>query len=183
MKHKILYALVVKMNPGQTYSWVNPKSGIEFEWTANESGEVLFYVGETTMTLKERESKHRTFAKKLVKKHAGEEVNDAHDYPVYHFTKEFCGLNGHGFEAQLLQSGPGLSEAEWIQHAIDDGHPIQNVANGSKHLVKGFRPEDTSINGVFKQMNDLHFPKLEKKEPTPEEVAAAREAWVAARKT
>lgn len=180
-KHKTIYALVLHLSPGE-HIYTNPISDKSFSFRPDHNGDVLVYIGETTMSLKARLSKHKTFTNKFISYCNDEEVNDPHLYPIYAMLAEYQ-LLGYQFDIIELQSGPGQSEAEWIEHAIKDGHPIQNAAAGSKFTIKGFKPEDTSINGVFKKVNEMHFPKHEKKEPTPEEVAAAREAWVAARKT
>ena len=181
-RHKIIYALSVQMAPGQAFKWTNPKSLITFEWTAPDDGAVLFYVGETSMTLQERKSKHKTFAKKLVQDLSGEQVIDPHHYPVYYFTTEFCGENGQGFEAHLLQDGPGLTEAEWVAEARTTGHPLQNAASPSKSTKVGGRADDNTWQGAFRRVNEAHATPKVKVEPTEESVKAERERWIAERK-
>lgn len=181
--HKHIYALTIRQTPGEKFTYCNPKSGLTHEWTVPEDGVVLFYIGETTMPFKERHSKHRTFAKKLITHLQGLPTIDPHEYPVYYFTTEFCGENGRNFEIHALQEGDGLSEAEWIEHALSTGHPIQNSASGSISTVKGYKKPDLSINGQFKAINEANLPKkAQKEEITAEVIQARRAAWIAERK-
>ena len=200
-EHKIIYALTITQIPGSTFTWTNPRSQQTFTWTVPEDGHVLFYIGESSMTLPERLSKHKTFAKKLVKHLEREEVLtmedceekrlwlaanppiiDPHHYPVYYFTKHFCGDLGQTFEAHLLQDGPGLTEADWIKTSLETGHPIQNAAKGSYSTKVGGRKDDGTVLGEFRRVNEAHFKPKKKAEPTEEEIVQARLAWIAERK-
>jgi hypothetical protein len=181
-RHKRIYALTVKMEPGKTIIWTNPRSMQTQTWTVPDDGDVLFYVGETSMTVPERWSKHRTFAKKLITHLAGIETIDPHHYPVYYFTKDFCGELGGDFEAHILQDGPGDSEATWIAWARGLGHPLQNTDNGSYRTEVGGRKDDGTWQSDFRKLNEQHFKPKKIAEPKEDEVIAARTAWIAARK-
>lgn len=180
--HKLIYALVSMQTPGEIITFTNPKSFVTHTWTVPDDGAVLFYIGETTMSLAGRWSKHKTFAKKLVQHLQGLPVKDPHDYPVYHFTREFGGPIGQNFEIVLLQDGPGLTEAEWISLSHSSGHPIQNSASGSYSTRVGGRKDDGTVASEFRKTNEAQMPRPKKIEPTFEEVEAAREAYIQARK-
>lgn len=174
VQHKTIYALTTRMIPHTTHTWTNPKTEQSFTWIVPEDGVVLFYVGETTMTIEARASKHRTFTRKLIKHIKGEDVIDPHLYPVYFFTTTFCGKDGLDFNIHPLQEGPGLSEAEWIRTSAELGHPLQNFGGGSlstksNKLSPGPKTDYKIVNA--------QLGKREQVEPTPDEIKKARAKW------
>ena len=133
---KRIYALTTTLPAKETYIYPCPKTNTTRTFTVPEDGKIIFYVGETSMTLNERYSKHRTFTKKLLNHLEGLDVNDVHDYAVYYFILTFCGDDGFDFQIELLQEGEGMTEAQWVSFAKEEGHPLMNTAAGSSSLVR-----------------------------------------------
>ena len=172
MTTKLIYALVIDQQPG-TYSFNNPLSDKSFTWQPNEDGFTIFYIGETSMSLAERKSKHKTFAKKFALYMNDQPVLDPHLYPVYAFMHAFD--PDLTFRIMLLQEGEGKPEADFVLQAKDEGHPLQNKLNGSKSLIRNA----SSATSAFKTLNKEYFqPKAKAPEPTPEEVMLARQKWI-----
>lgn len=174
-QHKSIYALTTQMLPGSTHTWTNPKSGTNYTWTVPDDGTVLFYVGETSMPVQERYSKHKTFTRKLKQYLKGEDVIDPHLYPVYFFTIHFCGEDGLDFTAHTLQEGPGLSEADWIASTFGIGHPIQNAGTGSSTTKVSSLPPGPKAD--YKLVNEQLGRRPKDPEPTPEGIMRARAKW------
>lgn len=173
---KLIYALTCDMQPGTTHEWDDPITHNTMTWTVPADGVVLFYIGETTMRLKDRLSKHVTYTKKMLRHLNGElNINGLKHYPVYYFTSAFCGLN---FNITLLQEDNGNTEQWWVEQARALGHPIQNSVPASTSIVKGENKHTRTAMGDYAKLNPK---RVKPAPPSPEDIIRARNAWIAQR--
>ena len=126
------YSLYFAATPGSVVNYVDPVTGTDGVYTVPASGRVHFYIGQTTLPLEARASKHVGHAIRLEDYLNGRyEGQYVRNYALYTFMVEQGLTDREAVYAQPLAIGSiekdCQEEKRLIQYYRDRGYPLQNL--------------------------------------------------------